>query len=244
MTTAQADSRDQFLKAVSEDTFDRSPTLPTCSQNERTAPHPRPASASPIIPQRWQTGSQPSLTEVLARREARVQYIQSLLKTHETVVCFKLNIPGPIKNNASIQALFVRGLKDIRASLPPADPEPARPDSPDSDVDKIISTLSLQNPEEEQALPALPTGPEYFLTTSLPAREVKRLMVGLEETPLGRLYDIDVFGPEGPLSRQDLGLPVRTCFLCDRPAPECARSRRHSLAELLSWVDQQINLYL
>lgn len=223
MTHVPVDSRDQRL------------------QTGRTGPHPRLASGSPTIPQRLQTGCQPSLAEVLARREARVQYIQKLLHTHETVICFKLNIPGSVKNNASIQALFGQGVTDIRARLAPAETEQARPNSYE---EKIVSNISRPYSEVEQALPDLPTGPEYFLTTSLPAREIKRLMVDLEETPLGRLYDIDVFGPEGPLSRQDLGLPVRTCFLCDRPAPECAHSRRHSLAELLTWIDQQINLYL
>lgn len=168
------------------------------------------------IPQGFQEGSQPSLADVLVRREARVLHIQSLLKSHLTVVCFKLNIPGQVKNNDSIQALFARGLQDIRTSLPEGDRD------------------------WEESLPDLPTGPEYFLASPLPAVQVKRRMVELEEKPLGRLYDIDVFSQAGPLSREELGLPPRTCFLCDRPAPECARSRRHSLAELLSWIDRQM----
>ncbi|MDD7401897.1 MAG: citrate lyase holo-[acyl-carrier protein] synthase [Eubacteriales bacterium] len=168
------------------------------------------------IPQGFQQGSQPSLADVLVRREARVLHIQSLLKSHLTVVCFKLNIPGQVKNNDSIQALFARGLQDIRTSLPEGDRD------------------------WEESLPDLPTGPEYFLASPLPAVQVKRRMVELEEKPLGRLYDLDVFSQAGPLSREELGLPPRTCFLCDRPAPECARSRRHSLAELLSWIDKQM----
>ena len=168
------------------------------------------------IPQVFQEGSQPSLADVLVRREARVLHIQSLLKSHLTVVCFKLNIPGQVKNNDSIQALFTRGLQDIRTSLPEGDRD------------------------WEESLSDLPTGPEYFLASPLPAVQVKRRMVELEEKPLGRLYDLDVFSQAGPLSREELGLPPRTCFLCDRPAPECARSRRHSLAELLSWIDKQM----
>lgn len=180
---------------------------------QNTNPH----EGSLTIPPRLQAGSRPSLAEVLARREVRVQSMQSLLENHPTVVCFKLNIPGPVKNNDSIQALFARGLQDIRTSLPEGDRD------------------------WEESLPDLPTGPEYFLTSPLPAALVKRRMVELEEKPLGRLYDIDIFSQAGPLSREELGLPPRTCFLCDRPAPECARSRRHSLAELLTWVDQQMD---
>lgn len=201
--------------------------------------------ASQAIPPRFQEGSQPSLAEVLERREARVLQVQDLLQRHATVVCFKLNIPGPVKNNASIQALFVQGLRALRASWPHKDRKtsPAAP-PPLSTALETGTDPGLLAWDWEQALPNLPTGPEYFLASSLPADLVKHLMVNLEETPLGRLYDIDVFGPQGQISRTDLGLPLRSCFLCERPAPACARSRRHSLGELLGWVDQQLDASL
>ncbi|MEY8292793.1 citrate lyase holo-[acyl-carrier protein] synthase [Carnobacteriaceae bacterium 52-44] len=57
-------------------------------------------------------------------------------------------------------------------------------------------------------------------------------MVNIEENhPLGRLFDLDVLmldqnNEVQGKSRTKLGLPVRRCFLCERPAKDCGRSRR------------------
>lgn len=63
---------------------------------------------------------------------------------------------------------------------------------------------------------------------------IKKLTVQIEEThPFGRLYDIDVYGMDGKgISRQELGLPVRKCLICDKDAKICGRSRSHSVEEL------------
>ena len=58
-------------------------------------------------------------------------------------------------------------------------------------------------------------------------------MIALEETKIGRLYDIDVLEKENTkISRKDLGFPERKCLLCDNPACQCGRSRKHSIEEL------------
>ena len=73
--------------------------------------------------------------------------------------------------------------------------------------------------------------------------ELKRALVNLETAdPLGRLWDLDVTDPQrGALSRRGLGLPVRRCIVCDEPAHACARSRAHSLAELLRAIEVILN---
>ena len=43
------------------------------------------------------------------------------------------------------------------------------------------------------------------------------------------------------LSRRSLGKPPRTCLLCNRPAHECGRSRRHPLPELLKAIRQIVH---
>ncbi|MDY5959933.1 MAG: citrate lyase holo-[acyl-carrier protein] synthase, partial [Lactobacillus amylovorus] len=40
------------------------------------------------------------------------------------------------------------------------------------------------------------------------------------------------------ISRRDLGPSPRKCFICDRPAKECARSRRHSVAEMQDYISE------
>lgn len=163
-------------------------------------------------------GEEPSLDEVLENREERMDRIAQLLSQSEegVVVCFKLNIPGPVKNNPYIQRLFEIGWNRVKDRL----------------GGQVIQDHAMN----------LKTGPEGYILLERPGEEVKRAMVDLEEKDgLGRLYDIDVETQEGSISREDLGYPERTCFICDRPARSCARSRRHSLDEILSYLEDKLD---
>ncbi|HLR88779.1 MAG TPA: citrate lyase holo-[acyl-carrier protein] synthase [Atopostipes sp.] len=74
-------------------------------------------------------------------------------------------------------------------------------------------------------------------------------MVNIEENhPLGRLFDLDVLmldqnNEVQGKSRTKLGLPVRRCFLCERPAKDCGRSRRHTVLELQEEISNRIQNY-
>lgn len=78
------------------------------------------------------------------------------------------------------------------------------------------------------------TGPEALYSVEADDVSLKRRLVELENShSLGRLWDFDVItARRGGLSRTDLGYPVRACLICERPARECGRSRRHSLDDL------------
>ena len=67
---------------------------------------------------------------------------------------------------------------------------------------------------------------------------LKKQMCEIEDgSSLGRIFDIDVLTPDGrKLSRKR----YRTCLICSRQAQECARSRRHSAAELFRKVKELI----
>ena len=80
----------------------------------------------------------------------------------------------------------------------------------------------------------LPTGYEGFFLVDTTCAEAKRLAVRVEEThPLGRLFDIDVIGPDGvPLSRTGSG----GCLLCGDNARICMRERKHSIDELTAYI--------
>lgn len=70
------------------------------------------------------------------------------------------------------------------------------------------------------------------------------MMVSLESKGhFGRLYDIDVEDKNGSCSREDLELPERKCFLCEKEAKVCARSREHTVNEMLLWVEKLIDDY-
>lgn len=155
-------------------------------------------------------GTPQTITDMLAARDQRVAYQQQLMTTHPqaTIAAIKLNIPGPIKNNDALRRLFLAGVQRFEAELP---------------------TYTVAADWNH------PAGNERFLILTTDFATSKRMAVAFEEQdPLGRLYDIDILqaGSQRVLSRTDLGLPKRRCLLCRREAKDCARSRRHSVAEL------------
>lgn len=89
------------------------------------------------------------------------------------------------------------------------------------------------------------TGYEAFMLIDLPREQVKRMTCGIEDThPLGRLFDIDVFTPDGvPVSRTELGLGPRRCLICGGDARVCMRTGAHSYDDLLSRISRMISEY-
>jgi len=90
-----------------------------------------------------------------------------------------------------------------------------------------------------------PSGAESFFTCKVDAKILKTFTCKLESNhPLGRLMDIDVLDLTGNiLSRSALGLPKRRCFACEEEAQLCARSQRHTYAELNLYIKQLVEKY-
>ncbi|WP_025728200.1 citrate lyase holo-[acyl-carrier protein] synthase [Atopobacter phocae] len=108
-----------------------------------------------------------TLEEMLDQRERRAYWIQQMVEHHpeHTVISFKLNIPGPEKNNDLYLFAFEEGLKQISAAQIQIDWR------------------------------HLKTGPEAILTYPKDIQMTKKDMVAIEEHfALGRLYDLDVVG--------------------------------------------------
>ena len=156
----------------------------------------------------WQiVGPECSLEQVLALREHRAA-AQQRVRGRGTLVCLSLNIPGPVKRYPLADEGFATALAALDWQL----------------VGWGFSVTA----KYRQCHPAGQTG--YRLVAGEPLA-VKRCALALEKShPLGRLMDVDVFGPEGgPLSRGQLGEEPRRCLLCENPAAQCGRSRAHGI---------------
>ena len=167
-------------------------------------------------------GIQPTLEEVLETREMRAGFEKKLSEKYpeDGVISFKLNIPGPVKNSDLIKRIFDLGTKDIKAAL---------------------SRREFEIRYEKEL--NLRTGPEIFLVVKAQPIEVKTEMANLEEeTPLGRLYDIDVvYDDEGKMEsidRSKIGFQKRTCFVCEKDAKVCGRSRAHSISDMHDKIEE------
>ena len=160
----------------------------------------------------WMIGPEVGLEDMLSAREKRVSLQKEMLKKRPgTLVCFTLNIAGPIKVFPLAEEVF---------SLT---------------ADRIRSLLWREGfSVTDRARRDGPAGWEAFLAVDGDAVEVKKTLLTLEETdPAGRLFDIDVLREDGTkVSREDLGLPPRSCLICGRETAACARSRAHTVEEL------------
>ncbi len=153
-----------------------------------------------------------TLQQILDNREARVDFQRILLRGYGcALVSFTVNMPGAVKRCAPALAVHRAGVAALRERL----------------AGHVVYYKTLD----------YPTGYEAYFAVDLPPEELKRLLVGLEEThPMGRLMDLDVLRPDGTaVSRSELGLPRRKCLLCGGDAKACARSQAHSLEDL--WAE-------
>ena len=158
-----------------------------------------------------------SLFDILNAREARVRQQQQLLAAHRApLLCFTMNIAGPVKTTPLIRRGFEAGLKQLDKQLP----------------QENVLFREVQ---------VLPTGCEAFFAVDLPARELKLLCTAIEEQhPLGRLFDMDVIDTDGKkLERQT----QRGCIVCGKPGRSCAASRAHSVEQLQAVTAQLLKRY-
>ena len=149
-----------------------------------------------------------TLLQILDAREARASKQKQLLsRYHKPLISFTMNIAGPTKLNSAIAKGFSFGSGLLLSRLARAGFVPFYID--------------------EQFLP---TGCEGYYVIDAPAESIKALTVALEEeTPLGRLFDLDVLTPTG----EKLERPIpRRCLICGETAAVCSRSRAHSVDTL------------
>jgi holo-ACP synthase len=70
------------------------------------------------------------------------------------------------------------------------------------------------------------------------SQQAKKETTNLEvQHPLGRLWDMDIYrNSHEMVSRSELNLPPRRCYLCNNPAHSCGRSKKHDLQELEQYI--------
>lgn len=164
------------------------------------------------------TPRQLTLMDLLDSRENRAAHQQELLKKYGgSLISMTLNIPGPVKDSPEYRKVLHCGMKAMKESL---------------DAEHITF----------EEVRELVTGTEgYICVKDVEPTELKKIAVRIEEVnPLGRLFDMDVLTADGGISRAALGAPPRRCLICQRDAKACARSRAHSMEDLLAEVDKII----
>ncbi|MBR5314388.1 MAG: citrate lyase holo-[Clostridia bacterium] len=160
-----------------------------------------------------------TLAEMLESKEHRASRQAELINKYKRpLVSFTVVMPGPIKQNNMSEKIFAKGKAEIEKAL--------------------CGTKVLYKEEFSKK-----TGSEAFYIVDLAPLELKKLMIEAEEkSRIGRLFDIDVIGEKYlPVSRGECGFPERKCLICGGAAHACARSRKHSVDELLKEIERVLS---
>lgn len=161
------------------------------------------------------------INNILQDREKRYCEILSLLSEYGApVICGKINYPGNDKNTLEAQKAF-QILQELLT---------------EKFTENSIFTQTLSGDD----------GSSILIATSLNPLEAKKISVALEANhPLGRIFDIDVYGGEGvSIGRENLGMKSRGCIICGEDARICMRMGNHSLQEVVNKVKQLIHDYV
>lgn len=150
------------------------------------------------------------IKELLDSREERYFRQMELIEDYKLpLISFMLNIPGMEKKNEKLEEFQRLSIDMIEKRL--------------GDKIKYCEFVSKE------------TGMYYLAIVDMDSRELKLEMIDMENSPEGRIWDIDVFDEnKKQISRKDLGQDMRKCLLCDDYAKVCIRERRHSYEELIA----------
>lgn len=162
-----------------------------------------------------------TLLEMLEAREKRAQKQQYLLERFSsTIICFTMNIAGPVKKTESIVRAFHVGCEKIQFHI---------------SEEQILYKEFI----EEK------TGCEAYYVVKKDAVSLKKICTAIEdESVLGRLFDMDVLDTNGmKLDRSTVNGKSRDCIVCGAVGRGCASRRLHSVAELQLATDKIIYEY-
>lgn len=95
----------------------------------------------------------------------------------------------------------------------------------------------------EKSLDAL--GPYAIIALDIDPPEAKRRCIALETgQPAARLIDLDVYSAAGvQIDRASLGVAARSCLVCQSPAVDCIRRKRHSLDQVIAKTHELLSTF-
>jgi len=159
--------------------------------------------------------------DILLGRERRIEYQEKLLEKYKMpILVIRVNYPGLNKNNC-----FSKEIITI--------------------MEQIISKIFLHS-IRYKIMNTTAEGPILIMCINMKARDIKLEALDIEEKhPLGRCVDIDVYDETGiGVSREDFGIGMRKCFICEDMAHNCVRSKKHSSEEVEGFIINKLAEYM
>ncbi|MDO5718901.1 MAG: citrate lyase holo-[acyl-carrier protein] synthase [Tissierellia bacterium] len=156
---------------------------------------------------------------ILQLREKRAEFIKNKIKNNnQTLVCIKANYPGPDKRNLYANYTVFAIYNNLNKIFDISDI------SHEFDIDGFI----------------------FIALIDESPHSVKSKTIEIENShKLGRLVDIDVYDQNGiQISREIYNMPRRKCYICDKEAVICTKSKRHDIDILIDFYKDVVLNYL
>jgi holo-ACP synthase len=160
------------------------------------------------------------INRILVDREERYNKILNLINEYRTaVICGKINYPGNNKNTPEVKKAFTILIKSLKSAF---------------NQWIIHFEIIIGN-----------DGPAILMVVDMEVFEAKKHAILLEEqSSIGRIFDIDIYKVDGSsVSRGEINLVPRRCFLCDEDGRICTKLAKHGTDEILNHVNNIIKNY-
>lgn len=161
------------------------------------------------------------INDILEAREKRAELVGFLTSSYnKPLLTIRVNYPGINKDNETSEQILAIVEKHIYEFM----------------KERTAAQIKLINSD----------GPASFLIFDDDYIKVKKKCIEYEDNSiLGRCVDIDVYNEKGEgISRSNLGMDMRKCFICGDIAHVCVRNRRHGESEIIEFINDKLNEYV
>ena len=156
-------------------------------------------------------------TDILNDREKRIENLKNFMKNDLTYFVIKANIPGDNKNIVPSRFLVEYFFNQIKNKV-------------DIFRNEFFDSMD---------------GPYYLLESNMDIINAKMIGCQLEDNELGRFIDIDVYKNSiKSISRSEINIEPRKCFICGENSAICVRLRKHSYVELMNAINNSVDKFL
>lgn len=162
-----------------------------------------------------------TMNDLLQAKEHRVHRQNCLIRDYfSPLVSMRINYPGIHKNNYTT----FRIMKELCPVV----------------INEFKNKIMYKN------LQITAEGPVLTLVINENIYNIKKTTVKIEDgSIIGRCVDIDVYDTKGNgISRKELGLKSRKCYICDEDANICCRAKKHSIEEIEKNISDRLKKYL
>lgn len=164
-----------------------------------------------------------TLNQLLLSREERKRKQKNLVERYsKTLISFMVNMPSAIKDTILSREIHQKGMELLEKLLN------------ENNIDVLYEIVENKV-----------TGTESYIVADYPAKEVKVLLMDLEDQhPIGRLFDFDVIDEKHQmLSRAMFNKERRKCLMCNEEAIICARTQKHTYEQIIFKMEEIFTKY-